>query len=487
LLDQTRLAAWARGIWLDNLRGSPWGSPTLRDTATRAAWLTNAKHILSLAVSPWGIATPTDRPAVSPWGQYTLRHARATASPWGVSTPTDRAAASPWGMYANRLSSIIAALAPPSRAADSAYRSPWGRYTRKVSIDVSSPTETGEARVTIPLLRSYIVINAVTLTRVSDNLELPATALQLSIDADSWVWGFTANLAGAALDDVVGNPGAPVELAATVNGTEFRLLAERVARTRSFGKAGVSISGRGIAAVLDAPYAALASHYSADAVTAQQAAEAAITAIGLPTGWSIDWQITDWLLPAGLWSHQGSPISAVNRIAHAAGAYVQSNAQTKTLHILPRYPTTPWDWATTTPDYAIPTGIATTEGIQWTDKPAYDVVYISGEAGGILARVKRTGEAGILPAPMITDAVFSVMKHQPTATLSSRPSGSDVAPSASLGPDVLPNNCRIARRERYSDPIYRDRHTQHAGVHCCRVGMTYSRPNEFRLARFFSS
>ena len=83
------------------------------------------------------------------------------------------------------------------------------------------------------------------------------------------------------------------------------------------------------------------SYASASAITAQQAAINAVTEAGLPLGWSIGWHITDWLLPAGLWQHQGTPMSAVLRIAEAAGAYLQTDATTQTLHVRHRYPSAP--------------------------------------------------------------------------------------------------------------------------------------------------
>ncbi len=259
----------------------------------------------------------------------------------------------------------------------------------------------------IPIRRAYIVLNTVTLHRVSDNLALPALSLSLSIDSSSWVWGFSADLPGDALDEVTGGAGQPVELEARVNGTVFRLLAERVTRSRQFGKSRVKISGRGPAAVLDAPYSPIMSLASANPITAQQAALDAITRPGLPTGWALDWQLTDWLLPAGLWAHQGSPLSAVQRIAQAAGGYIQADPHTQTLHILHRYPVAPWDWVSTAPGIEIPAAVAISEGIEWADKPAYEAVYVSGQAGGILAHVRRTGTAGALMAQMVTDDLIT--------------------------------------------------------------------------------
>jgi hypothetical protein len=405
-LDPEIAASWQRPVSLDTSKRGPWGIATQQDSQNRSTWGQYAT-LHRASTSLWGIATATDRSAVSPWGQYLHYLTASAAVPWGISTATDKPAASPWGQYARRLSGISAIVWGISRRTDYACPSPWGQYQTRLALAWTAPTETGEGALVIPIQRTYIVINDISLERVSDSLNLPATSISLSIDADTWTWGFNASLPASALDDVIGTPGAPVELAANINGTEFRLLVERITRSRSFGRNTINLSGRGIAALLDAPYAAPASLYSAAAITAQQAAENAITLAGLPAGWALNWQLTDWLLPAGLWSHQGTPMSAVNRIAAAAGGYVQADPLAQTLHILPRYPLAPWAWSGATIDYEIPSAIAVTEGIEWTDNPDYDVVYVSGEAGGVLGRILRTGEAGTRPAQMVTDNLIT--------------------------------------------------------------------------------
>ena len=404
--DFVHAANWDSPAGLATDVDAAWGVATATDRTARATW-TQYATLARISAVPWGVSTSADRHADSPWGEFASRLQTALNGPWGVSTAADRAAASPWGEFAARLSALSAVPWGISAGADLHCPSPWGKYNQRLALVVEVPTEPGQETAVIPIQRSYIVINDINLERVSDGLDLPAKQISLSIDADAWTWGFNANLPASALDDVIGSAGAPVELAAWINGTQFRLIVERVARSRQFARADIQISGRGIAALLDTPYAATASIYSADAITAQQAAIAAITAVGLPADWSVDWQITDWLLPAGLWSHQGSPISAVNRIAAAAGAYVQSDVLNKVLHIQHRYPTAPWNWSGVTPDIEVPSAIATTEAIEWIDSPDYDVVYVSGEVGGVLGKVLRTGTAGVLPAQMVTDNLIT--------------------------------------------------------------------------------
>lgn len=121
-------------------------------------------------------------------------------------------------------------------------------------IDPPGP-EPGEP-VVVPIRRVYFVINNVTLHRLPDGLPVPVFNLSLSLDAASWTWGFDAQLPAAAGSLVApGSNGGPVELAASVNGTTFRVLAESISRERVFGDASIRIAGRGRNAVLAAPYA----------------------------------------------------------------------------------------------------------------------------------------------------------------------------------------------------------------------------------------
>ena len=261
------------------------------------------------------------------------------------------------------------------------------------------------ATIVVPVRRAYIVLNTISLVRVSDGAPLDATALSLQIDADSWTWGWDATIPGAQLalvEPIV--EGDPVELLATLNGQQFRLLAERLSRDRSFGQSRLRISGRGRAAMLASPHSPVVTRSNPSARTIRQLLDDALTTNGVTLGWSVNWQAADWLVPAGAWNHTGSYIEHAQRIAEAAGAYVQSDPLTETLHILPRYPALPWAWGTATPDIILPSAPVVREAVEWLDKARYNRVFVSGtETGGILGQVTRTGTAGDVVAPMVTD------------------------------------------------------------------------------------
>ncbi len=285
--------------------------------------------------------------------------------------------------------------------------------------------------IIVPIRRAYIVLNTITLARASDGAPLSALSLSLQIDADSWTWGWDASIPGAELALVEPAPGGdPVELLATVNGQQFRLLAERIARDRRFAQSRIRISGRGRAAMLADPHSPIVTRSNAAARTMQQLLADALTINNVGIGWAIDWQAADWLVPAGLYSHAGSYIAHAQRLAEAAGAYVQADPLLDTLRILPRYPLLPWEWSAATPDITLPSAPVVREAIEWQDKAAYNRVFVSGtESGGVLGQITRTGTAGDVGAPMITDPLIT---HADAARARGRPILADTGRQARI-------------------------------------------------------
>ncbi|WP_370525923.1 hypothetical protein [Methylococcus sp. BF19-07] len=272
---------------------------------------------------------------------------------------------------------------------------------------IDSPPPDGEP-VVVPVRRVYFVINNVSLHRVPDGAEVPVLSLSLSLDAASWAWGFEAQLPAKAEPLVVPGSGTrPVELIATVNGTDFRVLAENISRERSFGEAAVRVSGRGHNAVLAAPYAPVMTFSNTEGRTARQLMDDVLTLNGIPLGWTVDWGLTDWNVPARAFARQGTWIEALAGIAAAAGGYLLPHASTHTLRVRHRYPVAPWEWGTVTPDYVLPVDAVARESLRWIEKPAYNRVFVSGQDVGVLGQVTRAGTAGDALAPMVVDALIT--------------------------------------------------------------------------------
>lgn len=425
---------------------APWRSADRLRTTTRAPWQLAAHVSPRSAAGAWqpgerlpkGLtggwrgAAPVQAYAAAPWQAAYIIRPLSLRLPWGAGVPLRLALRTSAGP-AEALDAVLSRLPwgwgeplPPGRSAIifTPPPEPWRCYTppaggavhllfderRQAGADILFACGRGRpgGSITVPILRTYIVINNVTLVRLPDNTALQAYSLSLKWDIDSWSVGWSASLPGSTLDAVMPSGlGEPVELLATINGTPVRLLAESIARDRRFGDARLNVGGRGRVAWLAAPYAPMVARAASSAMTSQQIAADALTDNGVPIGWGLDWQISDWIVPAGVWSHQGTMIDAIKRIAEAAGGYVLGHRTDQTLHVRPRYPLLPWEWGTTTPDLIIPAAVASTEAISWSESPAYNRVFVAGQEQGRTGQITRAGTAGDILAPMVTDPLIT--------------------------------------------------------------------------------
>lgn len=308
---------------------------------------------------------------------------------------------------------ILIPVIPPvdpcyTPSGDLVFETPWSADTNLVFIcERHVGPEPGET-VVVPVRRIYTVINSATLRRVDGGVLIPTLSMNLAIDADSWTWGFTARTPGQALPDLEpGSDGKPVEVEATINGVAYRAIIEGISRERVFGRSDLSVTGRGKAALLDAPYSPVMTFGNAFDRTAQQLANDVLTLGGVPIGWDVAWSPEDWVVPAGVWSHQGTFVTALNAIASAAGGYVQPHRTGKSFSVLLRYPAKPWEWGDVTPDYELPASVVKKEAVVWTEKAPYNRVYVSGVQVGVNGQVTRDGTAGDIEAPMVANALIT--------------------------------------------------------------------------------
>jgi len=267
-------------------------------------------------------------------------------------------------------------------------------------------------QIIIPIQRAYIVIHDIEVLRLPDNIPIHASKVSISYDADAWAWGWSATLIGKeALDAVLPSAlGAPVTLSVNINGHIWHLVVEEWSESREFGKRGVSVKGRGLSSFLASPYILPASGLTTAVRTLQQ-----LMGDHLPidSGASLTWttDMADWLVPAGAWSWSNqAPINAIHAAAQAVGMVVVPGMADKVLHIQPRYPVMPWDFATATPGLIVPdTAILSASRRQAVPTQANAVYVHGGEVGGVLAQVKRLYSAGDRAAasessPLITHA-----------------------------------------------------------------------------------
>lgn len=358
------------------------------DRTKRAARRTYWQEASGLGVRQWSSFQPASRLPVawwSAWQEGVPPPPGGSSKPSGPPGPTPCYAPSPHLLFSFPV------------ATDGHLLFQCGHYTPPVV-----------AGVVVPVRRFYMVINSVSLVRLPSGVELPAYAFSMTVDADSFTWSWSATLDKSAAPHVVREPGgAPVELQALVNGQPYRFTIDRAGRSRQFPGDRIAVSGRGLAAELDAPWAPVMTFGNQAEMTAQQLMSDVLTANGVSIGWALDWRIQDWLVPAGAWQMQGVYIGAVNDIAGAVGAYVQPHPTDRVLRVLPRYPAAPWDWGDLTPDVQLPAAAVQVESTEWLRKPAYTGVFVGGVSAGVFGPVTRGGTSGSLLAPQVTHALIT--------------------------------------------------------------------------------
>lgn len=255
----------------------------------------------------------------------------------------------------------------------------------------------------LPTLEFYTVANTAYVKRVSDDAPIQCQSLSIGGDRDSWSLRFSGQSFPSERDRLV-QAGGPVEIEIGLNGVVFRALVKSVRPARQFGQDSLGFEAVSTSAVLAAPYAPLATRTNAEAAYAQALAAGELDG----TGWALDWQMVDWLIPPGAYSlAQAAPIDAIKRLVEAAGGFLQTDRSATVLRALPRYAVPPWHWDATPPDVILPLEVLESLGSDWTEKPAYNGVYVSGQSHGVLAWVKRDGTDGAHLAPMVVDPLLT--------------------------------------------------------------------------------
>jgi hypothetical protein len=264
------------------------------------------------------------------------------------------------------------------------------------------------AGLVIPALRVYFVSNSVDVVRLPGREPIPVKSINLSIDADSWAWGFTAAIPYSAIEMVEPTAVGPTEIEITINGLTWVMLVEGFDIRREFGSSEANIRGRSSLAWLADPYAPKRSFTPDAPFTARQLAELELERAGLITGFDLDWQLPDWLVPAGAWSYESlSPVQVIARLVESVGGTLNAHPHLRRLLAKSRYPSLPWEWANQTAHRTLPIDVVKTLSARWQEKPAFNAVFVAGERQGLVARVIRSGTAGDLLAPMIVDPLIT--------------------------------------------------------------------------------
>lgn len=389
---------------------APWASKPTISNAPRDRWTQMSPRLLRGGLHGWTVPPSRARNVGIRWGGL-LGMQRAADGLWTVPPKFEAPTRIPWGQ-GHGLEWVVRQPPPPP-----APERPPAPNGRAVALAFRCRTYIHPGR-RVPLRfgnlacyaardlqRAYVVLNSIEVVRLPDLLPIAVDAVSLASSRDTWCWESQLQLADPAqLAAVQPTAAGPRQLRITINGYAWVIAVESFGRGREFGQARVDIAGRSVTAQLSEPYAPARAAEVSAARTMQQLAEAEVA----DTDVTVQHDTVDWLVPGGAWYYDSqTPMSALLRIAAAAGAVVQSDPALPQVRIAPRYPVAPWDWTTTAPDVQIQDDIVTGERLQLQSRPNFDAVIVAGEKVGVAARVIREGEAGQTYAPQQIDQLIT--------------------------------------------------------------------------------
>lgn len=411
---------------VDHSVRSEWSTPAKLGSAFRTTWRVVWLETLTADIStrvPFGRSTVVEPAQVRPgwagimsyidpdariaWGPYGAQVDRSLAGEWSKPQEFDQNKRAPWGPY-------LPGPHSPNRIAwsmpgefQTRKRIPWGAGRKAdnfVPPPEPPPPPGGGDLTVVPSQYVYYQMNLATVSRLPELTPLNFLSLRISTDVDSFAPRWSGTLDRASYDLVKPDGATRHKIEVTIQGQKWHLMVEKPGQEIAFGRGDYQVSGRGQVAELAAPHTPARDFVSTADANINELADDEL----FNTGWTLNWSTEFWLVPAGAWKYeQLTPIQAVARLANAAGAVVQVDEWLKQITVKPRYPESPWNWDTATPNWSVPMAAVYRLSSDWSEKPVYNAVVVSGENQGVLCTVVRQGTAGDVQAPAVVDPLIT--------------------------------------------------------------------------------
>ena len=383
-------SAWERSIPIDKQCNSAWSKALTVDLLCESAWEI-ALSIDVLCESGWDIATPIDKQCESAWSRVLFVDVNCQSA-WSRGLFVDVLCESGWN-----IGNVIDVICQAEYDED------------KVII---GPTPQGCESAWIATGSVIMIKNDVTLIRVSDGQKINILSASVSTDIDSWTWNFSA-ICNTRVDAEYARPTGqgPIEVRLNINEYYWHFWVEQISENYEYGNGTYNIQGRSPSCSLAKPYAILqtktwdSTSYPLG-INAQQ-----ITGYELDAeGWFQDWNVVDWNIPGDIYSVKDKTIidicsevvKASGGVMMTKGGFPLSETYEKRMIFNYRYPTSPKNFDSITPDEYILAGVIFGQDIEWSPKSKYDNVFVTGREAGYITHVKRDGEPWTIPAPSVS-------------------------------------------------------------------------------------
>lgn len=409
-----------RGAWRDSpavpwAGQGTWRAAEMRDTDRRPGWRP-APRLENLASNRWQEADPTTVATASRFRAWLPLLAPAANPIWRHGAPVSRHGRD--GMRDGRLTIAVDIVgwqqagypgnAPnPGPPIPPPFRPSWGTTLRIACPLPGTALRIGRVpcvlvpETEIAVRRAYMVTNSASLVRWPDLTPLPVTNLSIETDFESWCWGLSATLAGPDAWALVQPNPLACQVQATINGQVWRFLLDVPSTSRGFNSDRVTLRGRSRSAWLHEPYTPVRDLIQTEAREMQQLGEAALE----NTGWTLDWQTPNWLVPAYRYTRWDTPIGALIKLMQTTGDGLYTDPYLQIITTRPRWPVPSWLVDGEVIDLTIPESAVISLNQRPVYKLPYNGVYISGTTHGALALVKIAGTDGALqpPEPVIDE------------------------------------------------------------------------------------
>lgn len=409
-----------RGSWF------PWGSMTAILVAPDSAWnyVPPVHQVESLpwdrlffyaAAASFGYRYPARKHLARaiPWSQVGRRNRHPLLSPWGRLNRRLKRCIIPWDQ-GRRPTLIWPPPEPPPYItpvipSPCDYQPVAGQANFDFTGDDLLPASTffefwchAPARPIVN--RTLIMLPTASIVKLPGREPIEAGNIGLDLDIDSWAWSLRATVPAASLAMIQPDGNGPAEIEINLSGHIWTMLVEGFEESREFGSAAYTVHGRSTAAYLAAPYAPARTWTQNAERTSRQLADEEL----INTGWTLDWNTTDWLVPGGVFSYDSlTPLDAIGRIAASVGSVILPHASAKTLTIQPRYRFNVWNLDLAASNAVLDPSILTGISLQWSPSPKYNGVYTSGQSQGVVVFAKRAGTSGNLLAQQAVDALIT--------------------------------------------------------------------------------
>ena len=251
-------------------------------------------------------------------------------------------------------------------------------------------------------LESYIVLNKI--SAKCGDIAFNIISFQAACDMNGYYWTVSITLPP---DDFarINWQDKEVLIECKINDLVFQFLAENTSDTRQFGRRSYTLSGRSQTARLGADYARGLKGFVHQSAYAQQIARDCLADLG----YTLNWNLKDWLVPANVYSlTDKTPMAVLADIAQAAGACVYSDTAKAEITLLPRWKVAAWQLSHAEPDLIIPSNvIQEITGQKQMQTQAHGVFVWGDSTQAKAADVKRSGSDGQPRATALTHSLYT--------------------------------------------------------------------------------